>query len=188
MKLSIKKSLLFMALASIVFAGFPQTSFAKKRYRYIKREHGLKFQGNFNINVPPNQRFALVINNLQTAYSYNWKGMIEVGPYFSIANAELANFSSGSWNAGLLVDYNIIKNRGKRKYVPSVGMKLGYGNQANVNVSFAAAIKYFVATRTPIYLALDYNVKNLMGVISNPRGFEGSIDISTGIAYYFDFY
>ena len=185
-----KKSLLFLMLSSIVLIGlgFPEESEAKKRYRYIKREHGLKVQGNLNTQLPSADNGAFVgsLENFALAYSWNFKGMIEVGPHVELQGLNLTSFHTNAWDAGIHIDYNIIKNRGKRKYIPAVGLKMSYGDGNYINTAVSAALKTFVGHRTPIYLSLDYRVNNLLGAF---RGqFDHGLNVSVGIGYYFDFY
>ena len=47
-----KKYFLFINLFLMVFVALPFTASAAKKYRYIKREHGVRFQGNTNVKIP----------------------------------------------------------------------------------------------------------------------------------------
>ncbi|MCY4512205.1 MAG: hypothetical protein OXB86_00790, partial [Bdellovibrionales bacterium] len=110
-----KKSLLYLSLISMILVALPQVSFAKKKYRYIKREHGLKVDWRFPGQIMDKQEF---MNNLKFEfnYTYNWKGFVEVGPYLNVGTDDSAKWMVGG---GLLVEWNIIKNRGKRVLIPA---------------------------------------------------------------------
>ena len=63
-----KKLFLFLNLSLILFLGGIGEAFANKKYRYIKREHGVRFQANIPMSVVPG--FTLEAN-LAGAYAYN---------------------------------------------------------------------------------------------------------------------
>ena len=205
-----KKLFLFLNLFFILFVLGAGESFANKKYRYIKREHGIRFQGNIPMSLI-NQGFSAGIN-LTGAYAYNWKGMVEVGPYFDLgAGMHSGNpFQLRSWSAGLLAEYNFIKNRGKRKFIPSLGLTVGTTNQGlnliskdhknntniltaessqglNLTLGVHISLKHFVAKRTAFITTLGYSLHtpfNNFFKIMNHHGTIGSI----GFSYYFDFY
>lgn len=180
------KNFLFVALVASFLAIVPEVSFAKKKYRYIKREHGVQIQGNIKALIPPTDTFAVSLTNFQAAYNYNWRGMIEVGPYGKVASVRVPNFSVDGWDAGIGVHYNIIKNRGKRTMIPAIGLQVGYGSANKLNTSIVAALKYFVGVRTPIHIALSYNLSDLLNFkLSDIRH---GVDLSVGFSYYFDIY
>ena len=106
-----KKYLLYINLLAILGAVWTFPSLAEKKYRYIKREHGVKFQGNVPIAVSP---FSLSAN-FQGAYAYNWKGFVEVGPYFQVGLTANQGFSLTGWAAGLMGEYNFIKKSREKK-------------------------------------------------------------------------
>ena len=179
-----KKSLLFLSLISMILIAVPQVSFAKKKYRYIKREHGVRVDVDLpGMEVYPSQDF---LNNwkVHLAYTYNWKGFMEVGPYLHVKTDD-----SASWmlDAGLLVEWNIIKNRGKRALIPAVGLKLGVDNIANNmtgHYGLPFSLKYFVAKRTPLIVTLEPYIES--------EGFTSfqpvKINFTAGFSYYFDVY
>ena len=173
-----KKSLLFLSLASIFFFGVPEASFAKKKYRYIKREHGVGFQSTImNTNL-----------SLQGVYTYNWKGRMEGGFYVNLRDISLLPPEFSDVSGGLIGEYNFVKNRGKVKFVPAAGLSVGVNAGTGMDLTFGVhtSLKYFVAKRTPFVVKIGY-----LGVI--PKSFDiaslnHNIDISTGFSYYFDFY
>ena len=180
-----KKLFLFINLFFILFVLGVGESFANKKYRYIKREHGVRFQG--NIPIPVHPEFSASID-LAGAYAYNWKGMIEVGPYFDLG-VDIIPFVVNGWSLGLLGEYNFIKNRGKRKFIPSLGLSVGatnMGSGLNLALGIHTSLKGFVAKRTAFITTLGYKLHTPF----NPffASMEHHVDIRMGFSYYFDFY
>ena len=175
-----KKLFLFLNLFFILFVLGVGESFANKKYRYIKREHGVRFQGNIPMSF--GQGFQLNAN-LAGAYAYNWKGMLEVGPYFDLG---IANMSIAGWSGGLLIEYNFIKNRGKRKLIPSFGLTVGANNLNLFDLGAHVSLKTFVAKRTAFITTVGYNLHTPFSAMFSSR-FHNA-DISMGFSYYFDFY
>ena len=182
-----KKYFLFVALFSVAFLSLPNSAEARKRYRYIKREHGVKFEWrkpSFNFD----SGFKMNID-FEGAYTYNWKGMVEAGPYFGLKYSTAIR--TMGYNGGLIVEYNIIKNRGKRKWVPAVGLKIGAEGNNTEGVKIAGgvhgAMKIFVGKRTPFTIALGYRltVPPVQGMFQQ---MSHNLDLSMGFSYYFDFY
>ena len=151
---------------------------AVKNYRYIKREHGVRFQGTFSISFE--QGFKLN-TNLSGTYVYNWEGMLEAGPYF---NLTLENLKLTDQSAGLLVEYNFIKNQGKRKWIPSLGLTVGTVRDFRFNLGTHASLKSFVARRTAFISTLGYNLHTSFNDIDKSH----NVNVRTGLSYYFDFY
>ncbi len=181
-----KKFCLFLGLISISLMALPEISLAKKKYRYIKREHGARFQMDIPATIHPGSEADL---SFKGVYTYNWKGRIEVGPYVSLNSSILPAFHVGDYSGGVLAEYNIVKNRGKIKFIPSVGMKIGAISQyseTKLGMGLHASIKYFVAKRTPFITTLEYMTSVPFNF--NFSGLSHHINISTGFAYYFDFY
>lgn len=186
-----KKTLLLLSLAAVCLAGLPEISEAKKKYRYIKRAHGIKLlHGGYDIMFggqdgagPAGQL------NLSGAYAWNWKGLIETGPYFSLGVAVPPGFQISGWSAGLGVEYNFIKNRGKRKLIPAFGIKLGArsggSGGADGNVEPVLTIKSFVSKRTAFLTSLSY----ALGIpgFTNFQGMYHNVSVKLGFAHYFDF-
>ena len=182
-----KYFLFFSLFLMLVWSWIPSVS-AQQKYRYIKREHGVRFQGNMSFSSGLN-----LAAMLSGAYTYNWKGMLEAGPYFQL-NPAFQNqvFSLNNWSWGLLGEYNIIKNRGKRKLIPAVGLNLGahksnsLSNTLHLSMGLHGALKIFVGKRTPFIISLGYNLLTPM------RGFFSAIvhdvNLSMGFSYYFDIY
>ena len=176
-----KKIFLFLNMFFVLFVLGVGESFAAKKYRYIKREHGLRFQGNIPMSFPGFQFSA----NLSGAYAYNWKGMMEVGPYFDL---RFEGLSPQYWAGGLLLEYNFIKNRGKRKLIPSLGLTLGSNNNEGpqIDLGLHTSLKSFVATRTAFITTLGYNLNTpFSGMFTS---MSHHVKISMGFSYYFDFY
>ena len=183
---NIKKILLlFLGLLSVGLMGAPEISEArKKKYRYIKRAHGLRLlSAGYDMTVGGNGDLALA-----AAYSWNWKGMVEVGPYGSVGIAVLPNFGLSGWKAGLLAEYNFIKNRGKRKFIPALGLKIG--GKSWSDPAFAGTVgpnlaaKFFVAKRTAIMASLGYML--VIPGFSDFQSLGHDISFRLGFAHYFD--
>lgn len=192
-KLSFNLFLLFVL-------SWPCVSLAAKKYRYIKREHGVQFQGSFP---------ALITNQIawggdaRGAYSYNWKGWVEFGPYFGLQASFLPMPPAVTgWKAGLTAEYNIIKNRGRRKLIPSIGISFGGENAtsaASDDVNFSqsglslamgghGALKIFVGKRTPFTIKVAYVFLTPMSAPFQPGSLSHRIEPTMGFSYYFDFY
>ena len=181
-----KKLFLFLNLFLLMFVAGTGKSFASKKYRYIKREHGVRFQG----NIPMSFQGFTWNANLAGAYAYNWKGMIEVGPYFALAAGTSSGaFQLNSWAGGLLVEYNFIKNRGKRKFIPALGVTVG-ASKGGVGPELAlgahVSLKSFVAKRTAFITTLAYRLHTpVSGIFTS---MIHHVEPRMGFAYYFDFY
>ena len=183
-----KKLFLFLNLFFILFVLGAGESFANKKYRYIKREHGIRFQGNIPMSFINQEGFSTGIK-LTGAYAYNWKGMVEVGPYFDLG-AEMHSgnpFQVSSWSAGLLAEYNFIKNRGKRKFIPSLGLTVGTNQGLNLTLGVHISLKHFVAKRTAFITTLGYSLHTPFNNFFKSMEHHGNIG-SIGFSYYFDFY
>ena len=183
-----KKLFLFSSLLSLFALTFSGNVYAKKK-RYIKRMHGAKI----DLNIIPFERKSGANSgafDVDLAYSYNWKGMIETGPYFGIEGSHLPAFAVGNLGLGVFVEYNFIKNKGKKKMVPSVGLKIGTKKTGAWELALApyVSIKYFVAKRTPIITSLGYEGSSAFSSISNFSTWTHSSFLMVGFAYYFDFY
>lgn len=179
-----KKYFLSIPLITILIAVWTLPSMAQKR-RYIKREHGVKFQGNVPINVNP----LSVTADFQGAYAYNWKGFAEAGPYFKLSLNAVPSFSLNHWAVGLMGEYNFIKNRGRRKLIPSLGVQLGVLDENAVLHATGgahASLKWFVAYRTAFITSLQYDL--VTPAKSFFSSFGHKVDLSMGFSYYFDFY
>lgn len=183
-----KKYFLFLNLISVALLWTVTAEASKKKYRYIKREHGVTMQGSIPTKITST---GFETNfNFAGSYAYNWKGMAEFGPYLNL-NMGLKPFSLYEWSVGVLGEYNFIKNRGKRKFIPSAGIKVGTGTDggfipAGVFTGVHGSLKAFVDKRTAIVTTLAYTAE-----IPLPFAFsklKHHIGISSGFAYYFDFY
>ena len=192
-----QKHFLFFNLFFIIFVAWPHTALAKKKYRYIKREHGVRFHWDNLMNIE-DQKELMASVNIQGAYTYNWRGMLEAGPYFKIASQyKNKEFKLNEFDGGLLAEYNIIKNRGKREFIPAVGLSLGINNRTDergatslfLSGGLHGALKIFVAKRTPFVVMLGCKILTPMG---DPQGlfqkFSFNPYTSMGFSYYFDFY
>lgn len=184
------KYFLFSNLLFLLFATFPLTALsASKKYRYIKREHGVRFAGAFPTNF--SSAGVNMSAMLRGAYTYNWKGMLEAGPYFH-ANANILQAQLNSWGAGILAEYNIIKNRGKRKLVPAVGLTFGLDHEGagatpQLSAGLQVALKIFVGKRTPFIVTLGYSALTPMNAPIQ-GGVSHKLNPTMGFSYYFDFY
>lgn len=184
-----KKYFLFFNLFFLLSVAWIWSASAAKKYRYIKREHGVRFEGSVPMQV--NQGFK-ASTNLKAAYAYNWGGMFEVGPYLDLGLG-LSPYALNYWNSGLMVEYNFVKNRGRKKYVPAIGLSFGAA-QDNGNLGsglhFAGGVhgslKIFVSTRTPFIVTLGY--KALTPSSQFGKALKHLPHLSMGFSYYFDFY
>jgi len=178
------KRILGLTLLIIMTAVWTSPSVAKK-YRYIKREHGVKFQGNVPFVLAP---MSLGVQ-LEGAYAYNWKGFMEVGPYFDLDFGILPGFDVEGWSAGLTGEYNFIKNRGRRKLIPSLGLQLGLrgGSELglNANVGLHSSLKWFVATRTAFITTVQYDAATPVASFFSSLGHF--VNLKMGFSHYFDF-
>lgn len=180
-----KKYFLFLSLLPVFLAGWAGPASAKK-YRYIKREHGVRFEAKTPTIIGGSG--MEISTDLSGAYSYNWKGMIEFGPYFQL-DTGIVPFGLNSWGAGIMTEYNFIKNRGKRKLIPALGIKIGAAGGSGLNLSggLHGALKIFVGKRTPFTIALGYSLLTPMNAPFT-GGLSHKVDLSMGFSYYFDFY
>ena len=180
-----KKLFLLLNLFFVLFIAGTGKSFANKKYRYIKREHGVRFEG----GIPMSIASGFTLNfKLDGAYAYNWRGMLEFGPYFNLDAEFSGQFNLNSWSAGLLGEYNFIKNRGKRKFIPSLGLSVGANGQYDLHLALGVhtSLKCFVAKRTAFITTLAYRLHTpfrgpFQSMTHHP-------DIRMGFSYYFDFY
>ena len=180
-----KKPLISLSLIALIFAVPFQNAFAKKKYRYIKREHGLKLNWNFPGQIWQQGGVGgfTFTGDISAGYTYNWKGFLEVGPYLTLG-------FPFDLSAGLLVEWNIIKNRGRRKFIPAVGLKLGGDSVTTYeragHYGLPLSLKYFVAKRTPLIVTLEpyIHAPNFTGF--NPL--TVNYNFTGGFAYYFDVY
>ena len=184
-----KKYLLYINLLTL-FAAVLGTlpSLAQKKYRYIKREHGVKFQGNVPITITTNTEVSATF---QGAYAYNWKGFVEAGPYFKLSLEEqpFPNFGVEHWAVGLMGEYNFIKNRGKRKLIPSLGLQLGAMSKDSLLQATGGVhgtLKWFVDKRTAFITNLQFDLVTPFSSFFRQREYQ--VDLSMGFSYYFDFY
>ena len=188
-ELIMKKYFLFFNLFLMFFVGGIKLAEAKKKYRYIKREHGVRFLADFPMVIDLTQGFSASAD-LKGAYTYNWRGRLEFGPYFNVASG-IIPMGLKNWGAGLLVEYNLIKNRGKRKLIPSVGLSFGGESLETASLGLAmgghGSLKVFVGKRTPFTVTLAYKA---LTPLSQPftGGLFHHLGLSMGFSYYFDFY
>ena len=180
-----KKYFLYVNLIAILATVWTVPALAEKKYRYIKREHGVKFQGSVPVVIANPLSFSA---DFKGAYAYNWKGFAEVGPYFQLALDNSAGFSISKWAVGILGEYNFIKNRGKRKFIPSVGIQFGVTGGVVGSIQgmggVHASLKSFVAKRTAFITNLQYDLVAPF----NFSTMSHQVGLDMGFAYYFDFY
>lgn len=176
---------LFALLFSLAFSG---NVYAKKKYRYIKRMHGAKIHWDTTL-FKKTAAGNVGTFDIDLAYSYNWKGMIEVGPYLGLKGKHIG-FALEGLDAGLSVEYNFIKNKGKKKIVPSLGLQIGTQKAAAWELALAvpASLKYFVAKRTALIATLGYRASNSFSALTNFQSMSHDIFFVGGFAYYFDIY
>lgn len=182
-----KKSLLLLNLISMILIALPQVSFAKKKYRYIKREHGVRVSLDWpKGEITPNMKLTDELN-FNFTYTYNWKGFLEVGPYLKVEKE-----SSWMVDSGLLVEWNIIKNRGKRALIPAVGLKIGADDFTGTlagHIGFPLSLKFFAGERnfrTPLIITVEPYIEAPGFTSFTPLTVK--INTTVGFEYYFDFY
>ena len=182
-----KRFFLIFNLFLLFFGGGMETAVAAKKYRYIKREHGVRFHGDIPLSFPG---FSMDVN-LQGAYTYNWRGMLEFGPYFQLKGSKETTPFIDNWGAGLLVEYNFIKNRGKRKFIPALGLNIGVKGEAGLKLAVGPQFtaKYFVGKRTAFTAKVAYSFNAPFRNFMDKTQWRHNVDISMiGFSYYFDFY
>ena len=184
----------FALVISLVGVSFSQIADAKKK-RYIKREHGLQFNVDASFIEEKNLTFDL-------AYSYNYKGWLEFGPYWNFyikcgLTGESGVCTDADYELGLkLIEYNFVKNRGRRKIIPSVGLKAGLyftgKNLTEVRAGLPLSLKYFLAKRAAIIGTVEPNAGLSQQDISAglsleklPSQVKLDVDFTVGFAYYF---
>jgi len=138
-----------------------------------------------------NQGFQ-VLSILQVAYAYNWRGAVEFGPYFNL-KLDIKPYLLHHLSGGLMVEYNFIKNRGRKKYVPSIGLSFGAAQDSqkagpgwHLTGGIHGSLKMFVGARTPFTVTLGYRVLTPSSQFG--RALQHQPYLSTGFSYYFDFY
>ena len=175
-----KKMTLFLGLVLLV-ASFPYSALAQKKYRYIKREHGVKLTGNAQV---PFKNLNATALSVDLEYTYNIKGLVEVGPYVGFDRSGNGSFFAG----GLKSEYNIIKNTGKRRFIPAVGITLGVVGNTAPAAGVHASFKLFPAKRTAFVTTVGYQLTLQPNFGFNFGGAQHGADVKIGYAYYFDFY
>ena len=184
---------LFLFSGVFLFSLLLSSNADARKKRYIKRMHGVKM----NLDVLPYEKGPNGSSGafgVGAAYSYNWKGMVEVGPYFGIEGKHINGFAISALDLGIHVEYNFIKNKGKRKVIPALGLKLGAHAVGSTPMSwyFAvgpyASLKYFVAKRTPIIVSTGYSYNADFKAFGDASKAIHSSFLEAGFAYYFDFY
>ncbi|MBC6414804.1 MAG: hypothetical protein GDA46_00190 [Bdellovibrionales bacterium] len=184
------KKVLYVGLFLSLFVMEVSPCFATKKYRYIKREHGVRFTGNILMD-----KYRLDFNDFsmdklkaefQGVYTYNFEGRFEFGPYFDLSlPGQIVD-----WKIGFLGEYNFIKNRGKRKWIPSLGIILGIEELGAFQgaVGLQASLKAFVAKRTAFITTFNFDV--ILPFQNSPFFTDIHLrqNIKMGFAYYFDFY
>ena len=185
-----QKHFLFFNLFFVLFLSWSPIASAKKKYRYIKREHGVRFQWDNPMSIAGTPGGLTAELNIQGAYTYNWRGMIEAGPYFKIDSSYDGNngFTFNEFDGGVLVEYNIIKNRGKREFIPAIGLSLGANSNQVFQLSggIHGALKVFVAKRTSFVVMLGCKILTPMDQPFQVLSYHPYT--SMGFSYYFDFY
>ena len=182
-----KKPFLIFNLFTVLFITGAGPCFAAKRYRYIKREHGVRFTGNIDVTGSLPQQ---ILNprdldfNFSGAYAYNLKGYLEFGPYLDFS----MNSGQMGWKAGLFGEYNFIKNRGKRKWIPSLGLTAGVKGMNGFHLSggLQTSLKAFVAKRTAFISTLSFDISSPFDQLFSTL--RTHLNIKMGFSYYFDFY
>ena len=182
-----KKIFLYLNLFAVLFIVGAGPCFAAKKYRYIKREHGARFTGNIMLpgRIPqPILDFQKLNLSFNGAYAYNFKGYFEFGPYLNFS----MNSGQMGWKAGLFGEYNFIKNRGKRKWIPSLGLNLGGGHGFGFHLSggLQASLKAFVAKRTAFISILGFDISSPLDRLFT--SLTSQLSLKMGFAYYFDSY
>ena len=183
------KNLFLFAASLFLSLALASPDAEARKKRYIKRMHGVKAVA----FIVPYQRGPGGTSgdyDLELAYSYNWKGMIEFGLHGNIAGSHIGGNGLEGWGAGLHAEYNFIKNKGKKRFVPALGLKFGADQISSaqyLSVAPYLSLKYFVAKRTPFIFSAGYDL-NLPFTALNFQQATHSSFLEGGFAYYFDFY
>ena len=184
-----KKYFLFFNLFFLLFVAWTWSASAAKKYRYIKREHGVRFEG--SVPMEYSSTGFKASTNLKGAYAYNWGGMFEFGPYVDLG-LDFRPYALKYWGGGLMAEYNFVKNRGRKKYVPAIGLSFGATQNQDLGVGLHlaggihGALKIFVGTRTPFTVILGYRALTPSSQFG--KALTHSPYLSMGFSYYFDFY
>lgn len=184
----------FFFVSGLLMSGLliaPLATYAAGKRRYIKRQHGVKLHWDLPSYQLAPEGSSDAQTSLLAAYGYNWKGRVEVGPYVGLsANLKAPANSIQNYSAGLFVEYNFIKNRGRWKTIPALQLALGVEKSEDSTYPFKTAIglypsvKFFVGKRTPLTLLVGY--KALLKGLTH-QGMSHNIVASAGFSYYFDF-
>ena len=191
-----KKYFFFAGLLMSGLLIMPLAVNAGSKRRYIKRQHGVKLHWNMpSFQLMAGQSSSLAVTNLYAAYGYNWKGRVEVGPYVGLGAALQPSPGLQNYVAGLFVEYNFIKNRGRWKTIPALRLSLGAdGSNGGTSggtldlryaVELSPSVKFFVGKRTPLIVSAGYKALFVEGF--SVQGLQHHIVGSAGFAYYFDF-
>lgn len=181
----------FSLISLIVSLGFFDQALARKSRRYIKKQQGITFDWRGHIAELEGKDINSSLD-VSGAYMYNIKGFVEIGPYFHIAakSSPRKKFDITKLMAGIFAEVNFIKNQGgKKRYIPSAGLRLGIYNKKNQQSTYLVSpylsMKFFVGKRTAFISRLAY-----VAITSQARPLSNlshKADLSMGFAYYFDF-
>lgn len=156
----------------------------KKRYRYRKRTHRFQIivQG-----VPwhgDNQKYRFT--NIGVIYGYN-AGRFELGPQIRLINPGGQDFRAMDINLSGWLEYNFIRNTRREKFVPAVGLSVGYEvenlRRHNLALSGYLSLKYFVASRTGFVFNVNYEYITLFTSMFRQR--DMGIWYSLSYVHYF---
>ncbi len=157
----------------------------KKRYRYRKRKHRVQLDG-FIIPWSSESKRKLSFD-LNGVYAYN-AGYFELGPYLNVYAMDNSSRNINlNLKVGGLIEGNFIKNTRKKRFVPGIGLKLGYWWKEKKDHMFDlspyVALKYFPASRTGFILNIGYSLttqfKNFF------RSNDHDTFVSLGYVHYF---
>ena len=129
---------------------------------------------------------------LNADFSWVWRPM-EFGPFVRLdtpnenlrQSSRYTNYATElRFLIGLFVEFGFIDyNKPKLKYVPAVGLKVGYGREYNRNliqIEPYASLRYFISDRTAVFASLSpYYAYKLDG------GSEWGVNVPIGVQIYF---
>ena len=198
------KKVFIFCLLTTLFTPYP--SFAKKVYRYIKRNHGVSVSG--SAFFPESAESKKFITKLNLSYGYNLKGFVEFGPDigFTLENALIR-----TWKGKVFTEINFIRSHGRNPFIPSLGLKIGFerdpnsphGQRLSSQLALApelyAKAKFFHDLRTAFFISVNWIWKTDLNSLTKapPGGYVGTpvwlvegheLGVSFGLSYYFDFY
>ena len=169
-------------------ANIPSRTLVKPSSHQI-RKHRFSFEGDFIPWLEDGRRDSLLLN-LHVDYGYGF-GNFEIGPFLS-ADIDMDfhsrlnfEFERLDWVAGGFVDVPLVFNSTKARYVPSIGVKLGFGripSRNKIELMPYLAMKFFLNPSTAILIDME---PSWIFVFNDPDLGNFRIKFDYGIVHYF---